>query len=56
MWSSGGEKGEPILGEGGAYFGVPTQAILGKISYWDDILSKRGKHEIESLDACYRGW
>ena len=42
--------------EGGAYFGVPTQTFLGEISYWDDIPSKRGKHELESLGAYYRGW
>ena len=43
-------------GEGGAYFGVLAQALLGEMSCWDDISSKRGKHELESLDSCYRGW
>ena len=43
-------------GEEGAYFGVPTQALLGEISYWDDIPSKIGKYKLESLGACYRGW
>ena len=41
---------------GGAYFGVPAQALLGEISYWNDIPPKRGKHELESLGACYKGW
>ena len=43
-------------GEGGAYFRVPNQALLGDISCWDGILSKRGKHELQPLDACYRSW
>ena len=42
--------------EGGAYFGVPVQVLLGEMSCLDDILPKRGKHKLESLDACYRGW
>ena len=41
-------------GEGGAYFGVPVQNLLREIFYWDDIPPKRGKHELESLGACYR--
>ena len=48
MWFGSREKR-------GAYFGVPTQALLGEMSCWDDILPKRGKHELESLRACYRG-
>ena len=47
MWSSDGEKEE-------ANSGVPTQAFLGEMSCWDDILSKRGKDELESLGAFYR--
>ena len=43
-------------GEGGAYFGVSAQALLGEMSYWDDISPKRGKHELESLGTWYRGW
>ena len=43
-------------GEEGAYFRVPNQALLGDISCWDGILSKRGKHELQPLDACYRSW
>ena len=43
-------------GEGGAYFGVSAQALLGEMSYWDDISSKRNKYELESLGACYKGW
>ena len=38
-------------GEGRGYFGVPTQALLGEMSCWDDIPPKRGKHELESLGA-----
>ena len=43
-------------GEEGAYFGVPAQAILGKISCWDYLSPKRDKHELESLGVCYRSW
>ena len=43
-------------GEKGAYFEVPAQALLGEMSYWGDISPKRSKHELEPLDACYRGW
>ena len=57
--------------EGGAYFGVLAQALLGKMSCWNDISPKRGKHELESpgnispkrdkhklesLGACYKSW
>ena len=41
-----------LWGEGGAYCGVPSQTFLGEMSCWDDISSKRGKHELESLGAC----
>ena len=41
-------RGEPILGF--------SQILLGKMSYWDDIPSKRGKDELESLGACHEGW
>ena len=43
-------------GERRAYFGVPAQALLGEMSCWDDIPPKRGKYELESQSACYRGW
>ena len=43
-------------GEGEAYFRVPTQALLGEMSCWDEISSKRGKHELKPLNACYIGW
>ena len=43
-------------GEGGAYFRVPAQVLLGEISCCDGISSKRGKYELEPLDAFYRGW
>ena len=43
-------------GEGEAYFGVLAQALLGEMSYWDDISLKIDKHELELLDTCYRGW
>ena len=42
-------------GKWGAYFGVFDQVLLGEMSCWDDISFKRGKRELESLDACYRG-
>ena len=42
-------------GEGGAYFGVPTQTLLEEISCWDDIPPKRGKGELEPLGACHEG-
>jgi len=47
VWSGGGEKGE-------VYFGIPVQALLGEMSYWDDIQPKREKNELESLGACHR--
>ena len=43
-------------GEGGAYFRVPAQVLLGEISCWYGVSFKRGKYELEPLDACYRGW
>ena len=43
-------------GKGRAYFGVPSQTLLGEIFCWDDISSKIGKHKLESLGACYKGW
>ena len=42
--------------EKGAYFGVPAQALLEEMSCQDDILPKRGKHELESLGAFCKGW
>ena len=43
-------------GEGKTYSEVPTQALLGEMSYWDDIPPKRSKDELESLGACHEGW
>ena len=42
-------------GEGKTYSGVPTQALLGKMSCWVDIQPKRSKDELESLGACHEG-
>ena len=53
------EVRESVIGrwrEGGAYFGVLAQVLLGEMSCWDDISPKIGKHELESLGACFRGW
>ena len=47
MSFGGGEKRR-------AYFEVPAQTLLGEMSCWDDIPRKKGKHELESLGACYR--
>ena len=47
MWSSGGEKRE-------AYSGVFAQALLGEMSYWDEMSYNKGKDELESLGACYK--
>ena len=44
-----------MVERGKTYFGVPTQALLGEISYWDDILPKRSNDELEPLDACHEG-
>jgi len=43
-------------GEGGSLFWGSAQALLGKMSCWDDIPPKKGKHELESLGVCYKGW
>ena len=42
-------------GEGKTYFGVPTQALLGEMSYWDDISPKGSKDELGPLGACHEG-
>ena len=42
-----------VVGKGKAYSGVPTQALLGEMSYWDDISPKRSNDELEPLDACH---
>ena len=42
-------------GEGGAYYGVPAQTLLGEMSCWDDIPPKKGKDELEPLGACHTG-
>jgi len=47
-WSSGRERGK-------TYSRVPAQALLGKMSCWNNIPSKRSKDELESLGACYEG-
>ena len=44
-----------VVERGKTYFGVPTQALLGEISYWDDILPKRSNDELEPQDACHEG-
>ena len=52
------EVRESVIGlwrEGGAYFGVLAQVLLGEMSCWDDISPKRGKYELESVGAFYRG-
>ena len=41
-------------GEEGAYFGVPVQTLLEEMFCWDVIPPKIGKHELESLGACYK--
>ena len=41
-------------GEEGAYFGVPAQTLLEEMFCWDEIPPKIGKHELESLGACYK--
>ena len=40
--------------EEGAYFGVPAQTLLEEMFCWDEIPPKIGKHELESLGACYK--
>ena len=36
VWFGGGERGK-------TYFEVPAGALLGEVSYWDDILPKGAK-------------
>ena len=48
VWSSGREKGEPILG-------FPLKLLWGEMSYWDEISLKRSKYELKPLNACHRG-
>ena len=40
---------------GKTYSEVPARAFLGEVFYWDDILSKRSKAELEPLGACHKG-
>ena len=47
-WFNGGERGK-------TYFKVPAQALLGEVSYWDGIPSKRSKTKLELLGACHEG-
>ena len=42
-------------GEGKAYSGVPIQILLGVMSCWDDIPSKRRNDEFELLGAYHEG-
>ena len=42
-------------GEEKIYSGIPAQALLGKMSCWNDISSKRSKDELEPLGACHEG-
>ena len=37
------------------YYGVLTQALLGEMSYWDDMPPKRSKDELEPPGACHEG-
>ena len=55
-WVRGKRGCSLAVGRRGAYFRVPTQALLGEMSYWDDISPKSSKYKLESLGACYRGW
>ena len=52
-----GKKGYGLAVErkGKAYYGVLALALLGEMSYWDDIPPKREKDELKSLGTCYRG-
>ena len=45
-WFDGGEREK-------TYSEVPTQALLGEVSCWDDIPLKRNKVELEPLGACH---
>ena len=45
-WSGCGERKK-------TYYGVLAQALLGKMSCWDDMPPKRSKDELEPPDACY---
>ena len=42
-------------GEEKTYSGVPAQALLGEMSYWNEIPPKRSKDELEPLGACHEG-
>ena len=39
---------------GNGYYGIPTQALLGEMSCYDNIPPKREIDELESLGACRR--
>ena len=45
-----------VVGRGKTYSKAPAQALLGEMSYWDDIPPKRSKDELEPLGACHEGW
>ena len=44
------------VGRGKTYSEVPTLALLGEMSCWDDIPPKRSKDELKPLGACHEGW
>ena len=47
-WSGDGEREK-------TYYGVLALALLGEISYWDDMPPKRSKDELKLLGACHEG-
>ena len=54
-WIRGKRAGFGSGERGKTYFEVPTWALLGEVSCWDDIPPKRNKVELEPLDACHEG-
>ena len=47
-WFGGGERGK-------AYFEIPSRALLGEVSCWDNISPERSKTRLEPLGACHEG-
>ena len=45
-WFGGEERGK-------TYFEFLAWALLGEVSYWDDIPPKRSKAELDPLGACH---
>ena len=41
--------------KGKTYSGILGQALLGEMSYWDDILPKGSKDELGPLGAYHEG-